>query len=87
MAQVGLATVAVDLGSLHTVAVVLNGADVFLDLTNLTNRNNVVAYDQSIGADVVFQQTGVPGNRLILTDGSPLYGASRTVYFGSRFRF
>lgn len=63
------------------------GADVFLDVTNLTNRNNVVAYDQSIGADVVFQQTGVPGERLILADGSPLYGRARTIYFGSRIRF
>ncbi|NND01625.1 MAG: TonB-dependent receptor, partial [Acidimicrobiia bacterium] len=64
------------------------GADFYVDVTNLFDRDNVIAYDtDAVGADVVFQETGVPGSRLILTDGSPLYGPSRTIYFGSRIRF
>ena len=35
----------------------------------------------------VFQETGSPGERLILKDGTSLYGPARTFYFGTRLRF
>ncbi len=64
------------------------GLDVFLDVTNLTDRQNVVAYeDNTPTGPVIFQETGVPGSRLIRDDGVALYGPARTVYFGSRLRF
>ncbi|RMF58969.1 MAG: hypothetical protein D6746_08995 [Bacteroidetes bacterium] len=64
------------------------GLDLFLDVTNLTNRQNVVAYeDNTPTGPVIFQETGVPGTRLIRDDGVALYGPARTVYFGSRLRF
>jgi hypothetical protein len=48
----------------------------------------VVAYENfTPSGPVVFQETGVPGSRLIRPDGTALYGPSRTVYFGSRLRF
>ena len=64
------------------------GLDVYLDVTNLTDRQNVVAYeDFTPTGPVIFQETGVPGSRLIRNDGVALYGPARTVYFGSRLRF
>ncbi|NND70265.1 MAG: helix-turn-helix domain-containing protein [Rhodothermales bacterium] len=65
------------------------GIDLYVDVINLFNKDNVVAYDNNAqtGADVIFQQTGVPGKTLIDADGFSYYGPSRTVYFGTRVRF
>ena len=64
------------------------GVDVYVDVTNLTNRENVVAYeDYTPSGPVIFQETGVPGSRLIRDDGVALYGPARTIFFGSRLRF
>lgn len=65
------------------------GADVYADIINLTNRLNVVAYNnnpQSIELEI-FERTGNPGSRLIQRDGTALYGPARNVYFGARVRF
>ncbi|HYE58002.1 MAG TPA: carboxypeptidase-like regulatory domain-containing protein [Rhodothermales bacterium] len=64
------------------------GLDLYADVTNLTNRQNVVAYENfTPNGPAVFQTTGSPGQRLILQDGTALYGPARTVYFGTRLRF
>jgi outer membrane receptor protein involved in Fe transport len=64
------------------------GLDLYVDITNLTNRENVVAYENNTpSGPVVFQETGVPGSRLIRLDGTSLYGPARTIYFGTRVRF
>lgn len=64
------------------------GLDLFLDVTNLTNHRNVVAYDTSTpGLTRTFEETGIPGPRLILGDGTSTYGPARAIYFGSRARF
>ena len=64
------------------------GVDVFLDAINLTNRYNVVAYDTSSPALTTnFEENGNPGPRLILGDGTALYGPARSIYFGTRARF
>jgi hypothetical protein len=65
------------------------GIDVYVDVTNLTNRQNVIAYDDNAqtGANVIFQETGIPGRRLIDNNGSSYYGPARTLYFGTRLRF
>jgi len=64
------------------------GVDVYLDVTNLTNRNNIVAYETAtVGTRSEFEETGRPGPRLITRDGTSLYGMARTIYFGSRLRF
>lgn len=64
------------------------GVDFFLDAINLTNRQNVVAYDTSSpGLTETFETTGSPGPRLILGDGTALYGPARSFYFGTRARF
>jgi outer membrane receptor protein involved in Fe transport len=64
------------------------GIDLYLDVINLTDRDNVVAYETADSRfAVAFEETGVPGNRLIRNDGSPLYGPARTIYFGTRLRF
>ena len=62
--------------------------DFYLDMTNLLGRENIIAYeDYTASGPVIFQETGVPGSRLVRRDGAPLYGPARTVYFGSRLRF
>lgn len=64
------------------------GLDVYLDITNLTNHANVIAYENyTPDGPATFQRTGVPGSRLIRNDGSPLYGRARAIYFGTRLRF
>jgi outer membrane receptor protein involved in Fe transport len=66
------------------------GLDVFVDVTNLFDRDNVIAYDNDAqsGSDVIFEETGVPGQRLVESyAGQPLYGPARNVFFGSRIRF
>jgi hypothetical protein len=64
--------------------------DVFFDVTNVLNRHNVIAYDDDAqsGSDVIFEETGIPGQRLVESfAGMPLYGPARNVFFGSRVRF
>jgi hypothetical protein len=59
-----------------------------VDITNLTNSDNVVAYETAtVGTRQIFEETGAPGRRLITGDGSSLYGPARNVYFGTRLRF
>jgi outer membrane receptor protein involved in Fe transport len=61
---------------------------VFLDVTNLTDRDNVLAFNSRApdGAER-FQRTGNPGELLVLQDGSPVYGTARNIYFGTRVQF
>ena len=64
------------------------GVNVFMDIRNLTDRNNVIAYNtQAPDAGRLLQVDENPGERLVLIDGSPIYGAGRNVYFGTRVRF
>lgn len=64
------------------------GVDLYVDITNLTNRQNIVAYERAtIDTQRVFEEEGKPGPRLISRDGTSLFGPARTVYFGARLRF
>jgi hypothetical protein len=64
------------------------GLDVYVDAINLTNRNNLVAYESyTPNGPAVFQTTGNPGTRLTLPEGSTIYGPARNIYFGTRARF
>lgn len=64
------------------------GFDVYMDITNLTNRKNVVAYQRNTpDGPAIFQTTGNPGSRLILNDGTSIYGPARNIFFGIRARF
>lgn len=66
------------------------GLDVFIDVTNVFDHDNVVAYDDDpqTGSDVIFEKTGVPGQRLVESSaGQALYGPARNVFFGTRVRF
>ncbi len=64
------------------------GFDVYMDATNITNKQNIVAYESfTPDGPAVFQETGSPGNRLILQDGTSIYGPPRNVFFGLRARF
>lgn len=65
------------------------GLDLYIDVVNLTGRNNVIAYNSNdLSSELtVFERTGNPGTRLIQRDGSALYGTARNVYFGARVRF
>lgn len=64
------------------------GLDVYMDVVNLTNRHNIVAYESyTTGGPAVFQQTHNPGSLLTLPDGSSVYGPARNIYFGTRARF
>ncbi|HET6566907.1 MAG TPA: TonB-dependent receptor [Rhodothermales bacterium] len=65
------------------------GADLYVDVINLTNRLNVIAYNRNefSGEGRTFQETGNPGSRLVQPDGSTLYGPARNIYFGARVRF
>jgi outer membrane receptor protein involved in Fe transport len=65
------------------------GVDVFLDVINLLNRKNIIAYNSNTLTDEpeIFERTGNPGSRLIQRDGTALYGVARNVYFGARLRF
>ena len=64
------------------------GVDAYMDVTNLTNHQNIVAYENfTADGPRVFEETGEPGQRLILKDGTSLYGPARNVYFGLRARF
>lgn len=64
------------------------GISLFLDVTNLTNRNNIVAYNnRAPDGTQRLQEEQNPGERLILVDGSPIYGPARNVYLGTKLRF
>src|SRR5690606_31552454 len=64
------------------------GLDFYLDVINLTNRENIVAYESyTPGGPPLFQETHNPGVRLTLPDGSSVYGPARNIYFGTRARF
>lgn len=64
------------------------GLDVYLDVINLTNRNNIVAYESyTPSGPAIFQENNNPGSRLTLPDGSSVYGPARNIYFGTRARF
>ncbi len=64
------------------------GVDVYVDVINLLGRDNIVAFESyTPSGPARFQETGIPGERLILRDGVSLYGPARTVFFGSRLRF
>jgi outer membrane receptor protein involved in Fe transport len=64
------------------------GLDLFMDVINLTNHRNIVAYNTSTaGLTRTFEETGNPGPTLILGDGTSVYGPARGIYFGSRARF
>jgi hypothetical protein len=64
------------------------GLDVYADAKNIFDRDNIVGYDTSVTNQLSFlQEKGIPGTRLVLGDGTTLYGPGRTVYFGARVRF
>ncbi len=64
------------------------GFDVYLDATNITNRYNIVAYESNTPSGPVrFQESHNPGSRLILNDGTAIYGAARNIFFGIRAHF
>ncbi len=64
------------------------GLDVYMDVVNLTNRYNIVAYESyTPGGPPRFQEDNNPGTRLTLPDGSTVYGPARNIYFGTRARF
>lgn len=65
------------------------GVDLYLDVTNLTDRLNIIAYNADPLANefLIFERTGNPGSRLIQRDGSAIYGPARNIYFGARLRF
>ncbi len=62
--------------------------DFYIDVINLTNHQNVVAYDTfSPGGGALFQTEGIPTSRLILPDGTSTYGPARSFYFGTQLNF
>lgn len=65
------------------------GVDLYVDVINLTNRNNIIAFNRNELSEeaFAFETTGNPGKRLVQRDGSVLYGPARSVYFGARVRF
>jgi len=64
------------------------GVDLFFDVTNITNRFNIVGYDTATATTRRdFEETGVPGSRIISKDGTSLYGQARTIFFGTRLSF
>ena len=65
------------------------GVDLYLDVINLTGRDNIIAFNRNELGDeaLAFETTGNPGKRLVQRDGSVLYGPARSVYFGARVRF
>lgn len=64
------------------------GLDVYVDILNLTNAQNIVAYESfSQRGPQIFQETGSPGTRLINPDGTSIYGPARAIFFGTRARF
>lgn len=61
---------------------------IFVDLQNVTNRQNIVAYEtDSASGPVRFQETGIPSSVLIQNDGTPVYGPAFKLFIGSRLQF
>ena len=64
------------------------GVEVFLDVKNLTDRNNIRAFnDRAPDGGQRFQEEEDPGELLVLPDGSPIYGPARNFYFGAQVQF
>ncbi len=64
------------------------GLDVYIDVTNLTNKENIVAYQNNTPQGPInFQLHDNPGSRLILNDGTAIYGPARNIFFGAKVRF
>jgi len=66
------------------------GLDLYIDVTNIFNKDNILFYDRSgtnPNGPQIFQEQGVPGRRLVNLDGTVLYGPARNVYFGTRLNF
>jgi outer membrane receptor protein involved in Fe transport len=73
---------------------------VFLDIVNLFDKKNVIAYDNSPTGQLIWERTGDPTGydaaavpnpahtgRPITQDGSPIYDVPREVYFGINVNF
>ena len=64
---------------------------VFMDVKNLFNKENILAYATATGASQLkFYQTGDPTgeyNRAILEEGTSVYDMPRQVYIGAYFEF
>jgi hypothetical protein len=64
------------------------GVSVYLDVKNLTDHNNILAFNERApNGGQRFQEERDPGNLLVLPDGSPVYGPARNIYFGARVQF
>jgi outer membrane receptor protein involved in Fe transport len=64
------------------------GVSLYLDVKNLTDRNNILAFNQRApNGGQRFQEEGDPGNLLVLPDGSSVYGPARNFHFGARVQF
>ena len=64
------------------------GIDIYMDITNLTNAQNIQAYESNTpNGPINFEKYHNPGSRLILNDGTPIYGPARNIYFGIRANF
>jgi hypothetical protein len=66
----------------------IEGLTVFGDVRNLTDRDNILAFNNSApdGAQR-FQEEDNPGARLVQVDGSSTYGVARNFFFGARVQF
>jgi hypothetical protein len=64
------------------------GVSVYLDVKNLTDHTNILAFNgRAPNGGQRFQEEGDPGNLLVLPDGSPVYGPARNIHFGARVQF
>ena len=57
----------------------------FVEVLNLFNRLNVMAYDNSTQGQILWEEKGIPTGpygQVVLPDGSSVYDIGRTVYFG-----
>jgi hypothetical protein len=63
---------------------------VYVDVKNLLDAENILAYDNSISGQVVWEQTGDPTGlvkRVITPDGSYVYENPRTIYVGIQLQY
>lgn len=64
------------------------GVSVYLDVKNLTDHTNVLAFNsRAPNGGQRFQEEGDPGSLLVLPDGSSVYGPARNIYLGARIQF
>ena len=57
----------------------------FVEVLNLFNRLNVMAYDNSTQGQILWEEKGIPTGpygQVVLPDGTSVYDIGRTVYFG-----